>query len=1170
MCGIAAIFAYHSGASSVNEGELVAIRDQMTARGPDGAGLWFDAKRRIGLGHRRLSIIDLSEAGAQPMLLPERQLAISFNGEIYNYRELRAALERQGHVFQSTCDTEVLLHLYAEHGPAMVNELRGMYAFALWDGVQRGLFLARDPYGIKPLYLADDGRTLRVASQVKALLAGGKIDTSPEPAGHVGFFLWGHVPEPYTLYRGIRALPAGTSLWLGTDGARKERTFCSIPELLRSASASPLRLDRGLEALGKQRKEFTQGEGPSRAERVGTSESLGQGEVSNSSADFCVSASQLSAFLKDSVAHHLIADVPVGVFLSSGLDSTTLAALAAEQGGTLRTVTLGFEEYRGTANDETPLAELVARQYGAQHRTVWVQRQDFQDQVENLFTAMDQPSCDGVNTYFVSLAAKRAGLKVALSGLGGDELFGGYPSFTQIPRSVRALGSLLPAPRIGRAFRVVTSPVLKHFTSPKYAGLLEYGGSFGGAYLLRRGMFMPWELPEILGPDLVREGWRELNTLTELALTTGPEDRGRKTEDGCPTSPWPSPSPNGPERETEGGGRRTDRLKVTALESCWYMRNQLLRDADWASMAHSLEIRVPLVDTTLLRSLLSALGSATPPTKRDLASAPRLPLPASVLNRPKTGFQIPVREWMRDPRTEDRGQRTESSARGLRGWAQEVHARFPGSDSVIARKAQSRGKKSETYNRHSTFRTPHSKIAAPSAPSLSASTGERAGVRCSTSVTCHLPPTTCNILALVTDAYGGFGGIAKFNRDLLSALCSDPAVGKVVAIPRLIPEPVGVLPDKLDYVTGAAGGKIRFALAVLRASVLRPPPSVILCGHIHLLPVAFLARRLLNFRLPSSARRPPVLLVIHGIDAWQPTGRKAPDRLAPQVDALVAVSEVTARRFMAWTELPWKKVTILPNSFDPAQFTPGPKDPALLARYGLAGRKVILTLGRLASQERYKGFDEVLEVLPELLQEDSSLVYLIVGDGSDRARLVAKAKSLGLTVSSADDRGQRAEAGSQTSEGSPPPSALRPPSPAPPSPPRPVRGQGEVSNHSAFPEAPPHVIFAGKIPEAEKVAHYRLADAYVMPSRGEGFGIVYLEALACGIPVVGSKVDGSREALRNGKLGQLVNPDDHEEIKAAIRAALQKPRGQVVAGLDYFSYANFQQRCHGLFAKLGN
>ena len=198
MCGIAAIFNYRTG-EPIDRAELLRIRDAMSLRGPDGCGDWVSPDARIGLGHRRLSIIDLSESGAQPMKSADGRLVIIFNGEIYNYRDLRSQLEQKGYHFQSTSDTEVLLHLYDAEGESMVSKLRGMYAFAIWDDRNKGLFIARDPFGIKPLYLADDGKTLRVASQVKALLAGGRVDTSPEPAGHVGFFLWGHVPSPYTL-----------------------------------------------------------------------------------------------------------------------------------------------------------------------------------------------------------------------------------------------------------------------------------------------------------------------------------------------------------------------------------------------------------------------------------------------------------------------------------------------------------------------------------------------------------------------------------------------------------------------------------------------------------------------------------------------------------------------------------------------------------------------------------------------------------------------------------------------------------------------------------------------------------------------------------------------------------------------------------------------------------
>ena len=426
------------------------------------------------------------------------------------------------------------------------------------------------------------------------------IDRTLDPAGQVGFFVWGHLPDPYTLYRGIRSLPAGAFLWVDKNGPREPKVFCSIANLLGEAERSIPHPP------------------PSALDSSGT----------------------LRSALLDSVRHHLISDVPVGVFLSSGIDSTTLAALASEAGGSVRTLTLGFEEFKGRENDEVPLAEEVARHYGTQHRTVWVTREDFQRETARLLDVMDQPTTDGVNTFFVSYAAAQAGLKVALSGLGGDEIFGGYPSFREIPRMVKSLAPFRGLAPFNRLLRVVSAPALQRFTSPKYAGLLEYGGRWSGAYLLRRGMFMPWELPTVLDPDLAREGWRELETLTRLEDTARPLD--------------------------------SSQLKVSALELTWYMRHQLLRDTDWASMAHSLEIRTPLVDLPLLETLAPLLASPHRPGKRDLAGTPKKKLPDAIVHRRKTGFTIPVRDWL----LHSQGASQTSADRGLRGWARRIHAAF--------------------------------------------------------------------------------------------------------------------------------------------------------------------------------------------------------------------------------------------------------------------------------------------------------------------------------------------------------------------------------------------------------------------------------------------------------------------------------------------------------------
>ncbi len=594
MCGVTAAYAYSGSAAPVDRKELRAIRDHMRLRGPDGSGEWFSQDGRVGLGHRRLSIIDLSEGGAQPMRSANGDLVISYNGEIYNYRELRAELQARGRVFTTGSDTEVLLQLYEEHGTAMLEKLRGMFAFALWDGRKRAMLLARDSFGIKPLYYADDGRTLRAASQVKALLRA-PVDTRPSPAGHAGFFLWGSVPCPWTLYRGISCLAAGHFMWIDERGATEPQPYCLVSDVLAHAAANP-----------------AQG---SRAQAL----------------------DHIAAALRDTTAAHLVSDVPVGVFLSAGLDSAMLASMLAAQGLHPRTLTLGFAEYAGTEQDEVPLAETVARQLASQHSTVTVHRIDFEGERQTLLAAMDQPSIDGVNTWFVARAAASCGIKVALSGLGGDEIFGSYPSFQQVPLLARLARPFNYARGLGIFARRLSEPLIRRMTSPKYAGLLEYGGSLGGAYLLRRGLYMPWELPRLMDPDMARTGWAQLQTMARLDATA-----------------------------SVVGGAAQPRLSVSALEMSWYMRHQLLRDADWAGMAHSLEIRVPFVDVHFLKTVAPWIAAHPSITKRQVAQAVAPTLPQELLRKPKSGFTVPVREWLAAPST---------STRGLRDWARYVHKR---------------------------------------------------------------------------------------------------------------------------------------------------------------------------------------------------------------------------------------------------------------------------------------------------------------------------------------------------------------------------------------------------------------------------------------------------------------------------------------------------------------
>ena len=599
MCGINGIYAYHSSAPAVDQDELTRTREAMHSRGPDAAGIWFSADRRVGFGHRRLSIIDVSDRANQPMLSREGDLALVFNGEIYNYRELRSDLERAGESFDTTSDTEVVLRLYRQRGEGMLPLLRGMFAFSIWDARNRTMFLARDPYGIKPLYYADDGRTIRVASQVRALLAGGAISTSRDPAGIAGFFLRGSVPEPFTMYEAIRALPAGSSMLVTSAGPEEPRSYFSIGATLRDAIRS--------------RAHFTD------EERQGV----------------------IARAVAESVRYHLVSDVPVGAFLSSGRDSSTIVALAAETGIPLQTVTLRFAEYAGTSKDEAPLAEVVARRYGTQHSTKTLTSEDFRSQLPHALEAMDQPSIDGLNSYFVCRAASELGWKVALSGTGGDELFGGYSTFRIIPRFVRAFRMFRHMPAAAKAFeRMHASMVPRNERfSPKTAHTLKYCHSYEGAYLMKRGLFLPDELAGVLGEELAREGLHRLRILDHIRAVITP-DPG------------------------------TAFSRVAALETALFMRNQLLRDLDWASMAHSLEVRVPLVDAFLLRQVAPAVFSSRRRNGKALmARSPQTPLPEQVLNRRKTGFTLPIRDWLA---AEHRGA---PRMFGMRPWAMYLYDR---------------------------------------------------------------------------------------------------------------------------------------------------------------------------------------------------------------------------------------------------------------------------------------------------------------------------------------------------------------------------------------------------------------------------------------------------------------------------------------------------------------
>jgi len=575
MCGINGIFLHGGNNHGIDVNEILLTRDSMYNRGPDGAGLWISDCGTVGFGHRRLAIIELSELGAQPMHTSDGEFSITFNGEIYNHNQLRTDLEAKGFVFRSHSDTEVLLHLYQHVGIEMVNQLRGMFAFALWDNSNKKLIVARDPYGIKPVYYSNKNGVFRFASQVKALLAGNSVDFSINPAALVSFLLWGSISEPLTFYENIHVLPAGHVLEIDYSGRQRLHQYWNINNTINSSYSADSAIH------------------PDRAKILAKSAII------------------------DSVKAHMVADVPVGTFLSAGLDSATITGLAQELvSEPVRAITLTFEEFNGRSLDEAPIAREIASRLGVNHQVVTSSMSDVETELAMFLEAMDQPTIDGINTWLVSKAAKSNGLKVVLSGLGGDEMLGGYNTFETIPEIITKLSAYNSNSTINSLFFYVHDFLAKNFKrlNPNSSDYLNMSRNITTAYQLQKGLFMPWEIINIIDRDVLKIGLAQLSETNSFESIDNIE---------------------------------SDFGKIVALESKKYMRNQLLRDTDWIGMAHSLEIRVPLVDHILLADLVGLAATGKLGNKKEiLPQSLAVKLDGHILNRPKTGFTIPIWRWL--------------------------------------------------------------------------------------------------------------------------------------------------------------------------------------------------------------------------------------------------------------------------------------------------------------------------------------------------------------------------------------------------------------------------------------------------------------------------------------------------------------------------------------------
>ena len=586
MCGIAGIVLSPSETLNDIEERACDMAGALFHRGPDDGGVFVSLDRRVALISRRLAIQDLSPAGHMPMSNEGQTVWITYNGEIYNSDELRPELQRLGYSFHSHSDTEVILHAFEAWGDECVQRLRGMFAFAIYDarpGSRPRVFLARDRLGIKPLYFAQTPQGFVFASELKGVQASGLTSRELSPSGLVGYLMLGSVPNPLSIYRDIRALEPGhtLSIDLSKSSVPVPKRYWSLP-----------------------------------TDTVETS--------------YEEAVEQMRHLLEESVRIRLVSDVPLGAFLSGGLDSSGIVALMRQAtGGPIRTCSMVFEE---DEYSEAPYARAMAEAVGAEHFERTITANDLTSELDNIFRAMDQPTLDGVNTYFVSQTAKQAGLTVALSGLGGDELFGGYPNtFLGVPSMMRHLQRARLVPGGVALARTAILMLPNRHRGARVHEALGRRATPSSAYLTRRGLFSRDEVKSLLSRDVWEEGFKGFDAIKHIAARANAN--GRPVPEGGDVFEW------------------TSRAELST-----YTHHQLLRDTDAMSMAHSLEVRVPLLDHRLVEAALrlpAAIKRQGEGPKPMLQAALHDLLPPVIRERrDKQGFTFPFDKWIQSMRAD--------------------------------------------------------------------------------------------------------------------------------------------------------------------------------------------------------------------------------------------------------------------------------------------------------------------------------------------------------------------------------------------------------------------------------------------------------------------------------------------------------------------------------------
>ena len=940
MCRIAGIF---NPSSTLLEEEILRMRDAMYRGGPDGKGIFIDQQIGLAFGHRRLALLDLTEAGHQPMYSTDKKVVLSFNGEIYNFQELRTQLEHVGYQFHTQTDTEVILSAYQYWGTDCFQYFNGMFAIALFDILKNEIILARDHAGIKPLYYAlsteknNHQSSLIFASEIRAFKAL-KPDWPENKDWKIPFLAYGHLPEPFTTLDGVEALPKGTFAKFNiADASFTIYTFYQYT----------------YQKVVKDKKE---------------------------------AVLLIKDKVEKAVQRHLISDAPLGVFLSGGIDSSILAILAATFSTTkIKTLSIVFEEQNFS---EEVYQKMVVEQTGVEHHSFVVTNKMLRDEFQDIMEAMDQPSIDGINTYFICKFAKAYGLTAVLSGLGADELLGGYDSsrrsellkrLTILPAFILAMTNYAPNEKIKRiAYLKDTSLTNK--------------------YLFYRGIYNPQQIAKLLNIP-IEKVCETLKIVRVVAADT-----------------------------------QNEAQRAAHVEQHLYMQNQLLKDTDYMSMWHSVEVRVPFLD----KEVINACNSILPSLKFDLKEKPKIllieafkdVLPEAIWNRRKQGFTFPFTTWINHiiptKRDADFEERYDKLNRGIIHWSKYwtfILATTPINELIFLRQGYER------------------------------------------------------VCFYNLDAFATMGGIEKFNRAFLYAL------SRIENQFYLMAEAASMHDTSIESAYFNESNyrfhnksKVDFVWKELLKAYKY---NQVILGHVNLALFGLILKRL----YPKTK----MTVVTHGIEVWSKLeGMKL--KLLQKADLVLAVSNFTKDKLVEVNGVDANKIKIFHNTIDPFfQFPNSFKKPDyLINRYGLNKEdKVIFTLTRLAYTEKYKGYDKVIEVLGTIVATYPNVRYLIAGKPDMRERT-------------------------------------------------------RLNELIAFHKLEKNVFLIGFITEEEVTDHYKLADVFIMPSKKEGFGIVFIEAMACGLPVIAGNQDGSVDALRNGELGILINPEDKVAMIQTLHSVFEK------------------------------